>query len=463
MRTGIIVMAALAALLLASPTERARAATALDAELAVFDLEIQNQKLVLQEIERQAKVRRLDYRNRMHRLLEIKERAAELERRTLAYMEYQAGWVDKAVALVAELLHDDPNDEFVLPFHGAHSLPSIARLAKEWRDRIALQQTTVALGKMEMHIAGYGLTTTAEIDASIDNLRAEILDLERAYEDATLEVWIGGIGWVKAADVIRKIKAAEQSKVDLRQSANDGTYEMMIPGVGLRTRLALDADISKLNEELGKLRASIERGDVEVKHFTLDWTTASRLRAARDRVDQAEASFRQAVEAGTYEVWMPEQGWTSGNGLKAKLREAQDRAAKVQGQIASGEYAADTFVGWITRAGAQERLRELQRQLETYPEQREATAEEIERLNIALADHARIAAFDLQGLHADQTHLQAVLDTLLALLQPEVARFASERATIDAAIEAFPAEMAVTITQMENRLAFLKQARGLFP
>lgn len=466
MRLAIVLAAAFAAVLACCAGGPARAYDALQAELAVYDTEIKNQTLLLHEIERQAKVRAEAVLGQMEWLLSVQRTAADLARRSVVELEYQASEVDKAVALLNALYAESPDTTFVLPVYGHNTAASIAAYAQESRNKIQQQKALIAAGKMEMFIASYGLTTPERIQADIDGLKQKMADLEKAYGEGTLDIWVGGLGWVKAADIAAKIDAAEQAKAAVQKRVADGDYEIMIPGVGLRTRKAFDAEIAAAEKELQALRGKVQAGEVEVNHILLSWATPARMRAALEQQGKDNEALKVALDGGSLDVWMPEVGHVTRAILEAALKDDQARAAQVQEQLGSGEYAASTFLGGITRKGAEEALQVFAQQLAN-PDLKQADQEainlQIARLQRALADYEKVAAFDQEMLEDAQIRLRSLIGSILPLLEPEATKRLADRKTVEDGLAAYPTEMQVLVTLAENKLAFLKKQRELFP
>jgi hypothetical protein len=466
MRTTRIAAAFAAFLTVTLAHQPAGAHDIVQSEMAPLDLEIENQRLILLEIERQAQNRVQYLSEWIQWWTKIKEMATETGDKLKKNYDQRIANTEKAAAILGQLYAENVDQMRHIPHVGWQNAATMAQLINTIRQELQGWTKLIADGKANWHIAAAGWVTGEGIQAVIDGLQKQIQDINQGVRDGTWSTHIGGIGWVKGADAQARIKAADERKAYILKLVADGDYEVTIPGLGPRTRKRLDAEIADAQRELERRRAAIASGEVTINHPLTEWMNLNQLRASLDARQQAYDVMKATVNDGVYTVWVVELDWAKRIDLENRVKALEATIATVQAALAGGEYRAETPIGWVTRKEAEAAIESLSKQLAN-PTLDQAgrtyLAKQLQNAQKALAEIQAVSAYDLAILALEKAKFDGLITGVMKLARPDFEKRELERAQIEKIIAEYPIETAVSVKQSEAWLARLRKAREWIP
>ncbi|HEY9013059.1 MAG TPA: hypothetical protein VIN06_18805 [Devosia sp.] len=438
----------------------------LQAEMEPLDLEIENQRLILVEINRQA-VEQVQFISEWAVWwTKIKTLATETGTKLKKNYDERIKGAEKAASLLGELYAETVDQQRFIPHLGWHNAATIGQLIYTLKKETAEWTKLIASGKANWFFAGAGWMTGEGIQTVIDGLEKQTRDIQQGVRDGTYQTFVTGVGWVSVADVRNRIAAAEARKAEIQRLIAAGEYTVVIPGLGPRTRNQLDAEIAAAEQDLAQRRAALAAGTVQITRPQTGWADLNALRAGLDEGQKAYDVMKTTVNDGIYTTWVVEMGWTKRIDLENKVKELEATMANVQAALAKGEYVAETPIGWVSRKGAEAAIDNLTKQLNN-PALDQAgrtyLADQLKKAQKALTEIQAVSVYDLGILALEKAKYSRLITDILKLARPDFDKRDLERAQRQTIIAGYPTELALWVKLGEANLARLRNARTWLP
>jgi hypothetical protein len=460
-------LAAFAALLLLAFTPSPGSPVdVVQAEMEPLDLDIENQRLILAEINRQALEQVRFISEWMQWWNNIKQLATETGSKLKKNYDERIQNAEKGAALLGELYAETADQQRFVPHLGWHNATTIAQLIYTLRKEYTEWTKLIAEGKANWFIAGVGWITGEGIQTVIDGLQKQSRDIQQGVRDGTWQTFIAGVGWVTVADVRSRLAAAVARKAEIQRLITTGDYAVVIPGLGPRTRNQLEAEIAAAEQDLAQRRAALAAGAVQIHRPQTGWADLTALRGGLEEGQKAYDVMKATVSDGIYTAWVVETGWARRIDLENRVKQLEATIATVQAALAKGEYVAETPIGWVGRKAADAAIESLTQQLNNPALEQAARTylnKQLQKAQKALTEIQAASVYDLAILALEKAKYTRLITDIMKLARPDFEKRDLERAQRQAIIASYPTELALWVKLGEANLARLRSARTWIP